>query len=212
MGSELFLESSKYSAAGLRDAHSYLLPSLLSLTSDLPPHSRVLDIGCGNGSLASEFAKRGHLVIGIDLAEAGVRIARKSCPAGRFEVLAADKNVLDQLGEEPFDLVYSAEVVEHLYNPRSFMTGCYAATKPKGRFVCTTPYHGYWKNLAISLAGKWDKHADPLFDGGHIKLWSQKTLSALIVEAGFEQIHFHGSGRYPYLWKSMVIDCTKPVT
>jgi 2-polyprenyl-3-methyl-5-hydroxy-6-metoxy-1,4-benzoquinol methylase len=205
-----FLESSKYTTPGLRDAHAYLLPSLLSVSGYLPPHSRVLDVGCGNGSLALEFAKRGMTVVGIDLAERGVRIARESCPAGRFEVLAADRNLLEHLGEKPFDLVYSAEVVEHLYDPRSFLQGCYAATKPQGKFICTTPYHGYLKNLAISLAGGWDKHADPLFDGGHIKLFSRRTLSALMVEVGFTKLQFCGAGRYPYLWKSMVIDCLKP--
>ncbi|MGA9246386.1 MAG: class I SAM-dependent methyltransferase [Silvibacterium sp.] len=205
-----FLESSKYSSSGLRGAHAYLLPSLLSLSSGLPPRSRVLDVGCGNGSVALEFAERGQSVVGIDLDEAGIRIARQSCPAGRFEVLAADKDILENLGEEPFDLVYSAEVIEHLYDPRSFMAGCYVATKPQGRFICTTPYHGFWKNLAISLAGGWDKHADPLFDGGHIKLFSRRTLSALMIEAGFEELQFRGAGRYPYLWKSMVIACTKP--
>jgi len=210
MASTSFLESSKYTGAGLRGAHAYILPTILSVSSDLPPRSRVLDIGCGNGSLALEFARRGHSVVGIDLAEAGIRFARESCPAGRFEILAADKDVLLNLDEEPFDLVYSAEVVEHLYDPRSFMAGCYAATKSQGRFICTTPYHGYWKNLAISLGDGWDKHADPLFDGGHIKLFSRKTLSALLAETGFQKIQFHGAGSYPYLWKSMVIDGIKP--
>jgi 2-polyprenyl-3-methyl-5-hydroxy-6-metoxy-1,4-benzoquinol methylase len=204
-----FLESSRYTKPGLRAAHSYLLPSILRLTSGLSPHSRILDIGCGNGSLAREFTQLGHCVVGIDLAESGVRIARQSCPSARFEILAADENVLTNLGEEPFDLVYSAEVIEHLYNPRSFMAGCYSATKLKGRFLCTTPYHGYAKNLTISLVNGWDKHANPLFDGGHIKLFSKKTLSTLMLEAGFRDMHFYGSGRYPYLWKSMVMYGTK---
>ncbi len=205
-----FLESSNYTASGLRGAHAYLLPSLLSLSGDLPPRSRILDIGCGNGSVAAEFARRGHSVVGVDLAEAGIRIARKSCPAGRFEVLAADKHILERLGEEPFDLVYSAEVIEHLYDPRSFMAGCYAATSSKGKFICTTPYHGYLKNVTLSLAGGWDKHLNPLFDGGHIKFFSRKTMSALMTESGFEKLQFHGSGRFPYLWKSMVMEAIKP--
>jgi len=34
--------------------------------------------------------------------------------------------------------------------------------KPGGRLVLTTPYHGYVKNLAIAVLGRWDAHADPL--------------------------------------------------
>jgi len=124
--------------------------------------------------------------------------------------LAADRDILNNLATEPFDLVYSVEVIEHLYDPRSFMAGCFAATKPGGRFICTTPYHGYLKNLAISVVGGWDKHASPLFDGGHIKLFSRKTLASLMTEAGFDRITFHGSGRYPYLWKSMVMQGVRP--
>lgn len=208
--STYFLESSKYSKSGLRQCHEYILPCLLSAASDLPPHSRVLDIGCGNGALAAQFAQRGHTVVGIDMAEAGVRIARESCPGGRFEVLAADLEVLENLDEEPFDLVYSAEVIEHLYDPRSFMAGCFHATKPGGLFICTTPYHGYLKNLAISLFDGWDKHADPLFDGGHIKLFSYKKMVQLMTEASFQNIEFRGAGRLPYLWKSMVVSGTRP--
>lgn len=209
-GSVQFLESSKYTAKGLRGCHAYLLPCIFDLCSDLPLGSRVLDVGCGNGSVAGEFAERGHSVVGIDMAEAGIRIARDDCPSGRFEVLAADRSVLENLGEPTFDLVYSLEVIEHLYDPRGFMAGCFNACKSGGRFICSTPYHGYLKNLMISLVDGWDKHFDPLFDGGHIKFFSRKKLSALMEEAGFRNLQFRGAGRLPYAWKSMVIAGTKP--
>jgi 2-polyprenyl-3-methyl-5-hydroxy-6-metoxy-1,4-benzoquinol methylase len=205
-----FLESSKYTKPGLRDCHSYVLPDLFAFISHLPPGSRALDVGCGNGSVATELHKHGFNVTGLDLEEAGIEIARASCPAGRFEVLPADAAVLESLDEPPFDLVYSLEVVEHLYDPRSFLKGCFAALKSGGTFICSTPYHGYAKNLAIALANGWDKHANPLFDGGHIKFFSRKTLSTLITDVGFSNLQFRGTGRYPYLWKSMVIAATKP--
>jgi cyclopropane fatty-acyl-phospholipid synthase-like methyltransferase len=205
-----FLESSVYTTPGLRGCHSYILPRVFSLYPNLGPQTRVLDVGCGNGSVATEFAKRGCSVVGIDLAESGIRVARESCPKGKFEALPADVDVLENLGERPFDLVYSLEVIEHLYDPRSFLAGCFAATRSGGRFICSTPYHGYLKNLMISAVDGWDKHADPLFDGGHIKLFSRNTFSTLIEEAGFRNLEFRGAGRYPYLWKSMVISGTRP--
>jgi len=157
-----------------------------------------------------EFAARGYAVTGIDLAEAGIQIARQSCPSGKFAVLPASRDLLKRLDEEPFDFVYSLEVIEHLYDPRGFLEGCFASVKSGGLFVCSTPYHGYAKNLLMSLAGGWDKHANPLFDGGHIKFFSRGTLSSLMAEAGFRNLKFSGAGRLPYLWKSMIISGVKP--
>ena len=171
---------------------------------------RVLDVGCGNGELAGDFLKLGCVVTGIDLSQQGVDKARESFPDGRFEVVSAEDNVLQRLGEEPFDIVVSMEVVEHLYRPRAWAGACFAALRPGGRFVCTTPYHGYLKNLAIALAGKWDRHASPLWDGGHIKLWSKRTLFALLHEAGFRDLEFRGIGRVPGLWMTMVVAAVRP--
>jgi 2-polyprenyl-3-methyl-5-hydroxy-6-metoxy-1,4-benzoquinol methylase len=145
------------------------------------------------------------------LSEQGIAIARRAHPQGRFEVLAADDGLLANLGEEPFDLVVSTEVVEHLYAPRPYARGCLQALRPGGRFICTTPYHGYLKNLALALLGRWDAHANPLWDGGHIKLWSRATLAELLRETGFENIQFRGGGRVPWLWMTMIMSGDKPV-
>ena len=175
------------------------------LAGAVGPGTRVLDVGCGNGVTCGEFLKRGCQVVGVDLSEQGIQWARQQYPGGRFELLAADRHILQNLGEEPFDLVISTEVVEHLYAPREWATGCQAALKPGGRLICTTPYHGYLKNLVLSILGKWDSHANPLWDGGHIKLWSRRTLSQLLTEAGFENLTFQGAGRMPLLWMTMII-------
>jgi 2-polyprenyl-3-methyl-5-hydroxy-6-metoxy-1,4-benzoquinol methylase len=131
-------------------------------------------------------------------------------PQGRFEVLPANDNLLATLGCQPFDFVVSTEVIEHLYDPHAYMRGAFQALKPGGRFVCTTPYHGYLKNLALAVGGQWDAHADPLWNGGHIKLFSRQTLSQVFDEAGFRNIAFQGIGRLPYLWMSMAMRGDKP--
>ncbi len=50
-----------------------------------------------------------------------------------------------------------------------------------------------------------DNHFTVLWDGGHIKFWSRKTITVLLEEFGFKILVFKGSGRIPYLWKSMFI-------
>jgi 2-polyprenyl-3-methyl-5-hydroxy-6-metoxy-1,4-benzoquinol methylase len=190
--------------------HARFLPPVLKFAGQLQPRTRVLDVGCGNGFTCGEFLRRGCQVVGIDLSCQGIEIARRTYPSGRFEVMPADAHLLANLNENPFDLVVSTEVVEHLYAPREYIRGCFQALKPGGRFICTTPYHSYLKNLPIALAGKWDSHANPLWDGGHIKLWSRKTLSRLLEEAGFQNLQFQGVGRLPGLWMTMVMCGDKP--
>jgi 2-polyprenyl-3-methyl-5-hydroxy-6-metoxy-1,4-benzoquinol methylase len=199
-----------FKSAAESHMHRHFMPQVFKFAEPLATGTRVLDVGCGNGFTCGEFLRRGCKVVGIDLSEQGVALARSSYPEGRFETLAADSQILEKLAEEPFDLVVSTEVVEHLYAPREWAAGCYAALKPGGKFICTTPYHGYLKNLVISLSGGWDKHANPLWDGGHIKLWSRRTLSALLTEAGFKDLQFSGVGRRAGLWMTMVTTGRKP--
>lgn len=73
-----------------------------------------------------------------------------------------------------------------------------------GTAILSTPYHGYWKNLAMALTGKMDAHFTALWDHGHIKFWSMNTLTALLKETGFCNIGFKRAGRIPALAKSMI--------
>lgn len=198
-----------YSEAPLH-MHATLWPAVRAFAAPLGPGVRVLDAGCGNGALAGECLALGCTVVGVDLSTTGIEIARRTHPRGRFECAPIDEVLLARLHERPFDRVVSTDVIEHLYDPRSYARACFAALKPGGRLVMATPYHGYLKNLAISLLGKWDTHADPLWDGGHIKLWSKATLGRLLRETGFVNLRFRGAGRLPWLWMSLIVSADKP--
>src|SRR4051794_35385568 len=79
--------------------HRYLLPPLITLCGTLlKPGARILDVGCGNGFIAGTFLRLGCDVTGIDLSQTGVALARKSYPTGRFEIVAADDNIMENLG------------------------------------------------------------------------------------------------------------------
>jgi SAM-dependent methyltransferase len=77
---------------------------------------RVLDAGCGTGTLALELAQRGHRVVGTDLSEAMIAAARKKDSAGRVAWHVADITAQDLTREEePFDLVTCvADTLNHL--------------------------------------------------------------------------------------------------
>lgn len=51
----------------------------------LPPPARIVDLGCGGGSLAAELGRR-YDVWGCDLSESMVQLARRRAPHARFDV------------------------------------------------------------------------------------------------------------------------------
>jgi 2-polyprenyl-6-hydroxyphenyl methylase/3-demethylubiquinone-9 3-methyltransferase len=185
----------------------YLLPSVARALSGVAA-GMVLEAGCGNGGTAAWLRSRGWSVTAIHTSESGVGIARNQYPGIRFEVMSVYEDLGGTFGA--FDAVVSLEVIEHLYDPRAFAKNVFAALKPGGVLVLSTPYHGYLKNLALALTGAMDAHFTALWPNGHIKFWSMRTLGQLLREAGFENIEFDRVGRIPPLAKSMVVRARKP--
>lgn len=168
---------------------------------------RVFEVGCGNGVLAHDLARRGWAVTGIDPSESGISEARKGGP-GDFHVASAYDDLAGRFGT--FPAVVSLEVVEHVYDPRRYARTLFSVLEPGGVAIVSTPYHGYWKNLAIAVGGKFDAHFTALWDHGHIKFWSINTLSTLLQEVGFEVLRFHRVGRIPLFAKSMICVARRP--
>src|SRR4051812_31985329 len=73
-----------YDAADVGPGLTYLMPAVLKLAGVVGPGTRVLDVGCGLGALAGAFAARGCNVVGIDLDEPNLQLARAAYPAVRF--------------------------------------------------------------------------------------------------------------------------------
>jgi len=204
--SAMKVEPLRYNSAAEPFDYHYLWQAIRPLLPVQQTYKRILDVGCGNGFWANRFAEIGYEVVGIDPSETGVEQAREAYPGIRFEVMEIGTDICRQLGVDRFDVVVSLEVVEHLYLPRQWAAGCFAACRPGGRLICSTPYHGYLKNLVVSLANRWDHHFSPLWDGGHIKFWSRATLTELLLGAGFQKhgLIFRGAGRLPLMWMAMV--------
>jgi len=207
MNAGLTLQGYKYTHLQPTWDFSIIMPPILEALRAIPPEGRVLDIGCGNGALLAELRNHGSWALcGTDASESGVELTRSRGFAAQLADASVD--LVSLFGQQNFDLIISVEVIEHVYDPRGFLNQARELTRTPGRLVLTTPYHGYWKNLMIALLGKGDAHYNPLLDGGHIKFWSRRTLSAALMEAGFRDIQFYGAGRYPYLWKDMVLTAT----
>jgi len=112
---------------------------------------------------------------------------------------------LRRLGCTPFDAVVATEVIEHVYSPPEFLRACSECLPLDGLLVLTCPFHGYWKNLALALTGRMNRHFDVTTVGGHIKFWSPRTLIHTLGQAGFSDIKWRGVGRAPFLWEGMLV-------
>lgn len=200
-----------YGDGDLNHSHTYLVPSLSNILSSLslpPEKRRVFELGCGNGAVAAVLAEQGYRMTGVEVSSQGLEQARRRYPHLSLRSGSAYDDLAATYGR--FPIVVSLEVVEHLYAPRVFAKTLYDLVESSGTAVVSTPYHGYWKNLALAITGRMDAHFTALWDHGHIKFWSMKTLGALLFEAGFRDISFMRVGRIPALAKSMIAIAKKP--
>ena len=148
---------------------------------------RVLDLGCGNGAFTIEMARRGFEVVGTDFSLA--RLAAAADATSDIDFRERDlATPLDQDLTDTFDAVVASEVIKHLFLPRQLFDRAAEALNPGGILVVTTPYHGYWKNLALALTNSFDDHFEATHDYCHIKFFSPATLGQLAIECAFEPI------------------------
>lgn len=185
-------------------AHAYLLPFLSQIFDSLaPPEKRIFDLGCGNGSIANWLSEKGFQVSGCDPSGSGIAEAKKAYPELDLQLGSAYDDLASKFGT--FPLLISLEVVEHVYAPRDYAKTVYNLLQPGGYALISTPYHSYLKNLALAATGKMDEHFTALWDHGHIKFWSVKTITKLLTEANLSVEKVYRIGRIAPLAKTMII-------
>ena len=134
-------------------------------------------------------------------------MARATSPELRLEVGSAYDELRARFGT--FPAVVSLEVIEHVYYPRKYAASINDLLEPGGVAFISTPYHGFWKNVALALTGKMDDHFTALWDHGHIKFWSPQTITILLAEQGLQVTDILQLGRVPALAKSMLVIAKK---
>jgi 2-polyprenyl-3-methyl-5-hydroxy-6-metoxy-1,4-benzoquinol methylase len=181
---------------------------LRSIRAVAAPRAEILDAGCGNGWFSQQLKQAGYSVAAVDSSRSGIEQARRANNDIDFRVASVYDDLAPMFNRK-FAVVVALEVIEHLYDPRRFLKRAHDVIADDGVLILSTPYHGYLKNIALAVTGKLDSHFTALWDGGHIKFWSRKTLSLLLTSAGFDVVEFRGAGRIPLLWKSMILIAQK---
>ena len=120
-------DSSEYATHG--SFVSDLGRPVLSLL-DVTPGMRVLDLGCGDGTLSLEMQKMGAVVVGID---SSPDMVARAVAAG-VDARVGDGQHMVFTGE--FDAVFSNAALHWMaQNPQAVVDGVFRALKPGGKFV-----------------------------------------------------------------------------
>jgi SAM-dependent methyltransferase len=101
------------------------------MLSDLPPAGRILEIGCGTGQATLPLAQRGYRILCIELGANLAALARRNVAA--YPLVSIETGAFEawQLGEEAFDLAFSATAF-HWIDPAISYQKTAHALKPSG--------------------------------------------------------------------------------
>jgi len=102
---------------------------------------KVLDVGCGGGILAESMARRGANVLGIDMGEAPLNVARLHAEQEGVHNIEYRQIPVEQLVDEQagqYDVVTCMEMLEHVPDPASIIQACQKLVKPGGHVFFST--------------------------------------------------------------------------
>ena len=100
----------------------------------------VLDVGCGGGILSESMAVQGATVMGIDMSDPPLHVAKLHLHESDVHVDYQCKTVEQVAEEQPqhFDVVTCMEMLEHVPDPESVVAACCRAVKPDGHVFFST--------------------------------------------------------------------------
>ena len=100
----------------------------------------VLDVGCGGGLLTEAMASKGARVVGIDMADKALRVAKLHLHESRLDVTYEKSSAEDfaSRNSELFDVVTCMEMLEHVPEPAKVVRACADLVKPGGWTIFST--------------------------------------------------------------------------
>lgn len=161
-----------------------------------PAARRVLDLGCASGAVGEALkAAIGCEVVGIEGDPIYAERARTRLDAvveGDLEGLATS---LPELGE--FDVLIAGDVLEHLRDPWSVLSGFARLLSSGGTALISVPNVRYWETLwQVGVRGTWPRRNEGIFDRDHLRWFTAVDAIELAKEAGLEPTAVHRQYRF----------------
>ncbi len=153
---------------------------------------RVLELGPATGYMSQTFSERDCDVVGIELDAAMAGKAEAFCE----RVIVGDLDELDlaaELGEDRFDAIVAADVLEHLKDPLAMLRQLKQFLKPDGSFVISFPNVAHGSVRLALLSGHFDYQDIGLLDATHLRFFTRESFEQLLDEAdlGLGDLHRH---------------------
>jgi 2-polyprenyl-3-methyl-5-hydroxy-6-metoxy-1,4-benzoquinol methylase len=158
--------------------------------------SSVLDVGCGEGVLTVEWAKRldDGRVVGIDLDDPKLRAewARRKRPNLEFR---AEEATCLSFADDEFDLSAAIEVLEHVPEPEATLSEM--ARVARSHLLVSVPREPLWRGLNMARGAYWrDLGNTP----GHVNHWSKRGFVSLLSRYGAVE-----ETRSPFPWTMLLV-------
>lgn len=105
-----------------------------------PPNARWLDLGCGDGVITAAIATFADDVIGVDISDRNIAVANKLRARPNIHYLRAAVEEPDVYADgRRFDAVSAFEILEHVYDPATFLRDAAAQLRSGGILLLSTP-------------------------------------------------------------------------
>lgn len=171
--------------------------------------SAVLDWGAGQGLLSQRLL---NLKLFQSITAADIQ-PRSETIDSAIQWIQTDLNNPLNLEAETFDVIVSAEVIEHLENPRATVREWFRLLKPGGLLIFSTPNNESWRAiLALVLQGHFVDFGDSSYPA-HITALVRKDITHILSEARFcpPKFVFTNVGKIPklthYHWQNLSLGC-----
>jgi len=186
------------------DLHEQLLFILQQAVPGAVPGGkklRVLDLGCGEGAFSQRLFDAGFDVTAIDLNKEAFR-----AKGPEFTVLDLNDNsqkenfVSSRKGK--FDVIFAAEVIEHLKDPWEFVAFLKQLCGEGTEIFITTPnFASWWGRFIFLFSGElWGFDPAAWVDPGHINPVSATELSHILAANGLKLNNIYPCGKLPLVW------------
>ena len=146
--------------------------------------SAILEVGCAAGMTGKELKKRrGVFVAGVESEPQAARLAREVLD----DVVEGNIEDIDlPYGENSFDCILFADVLEHLIDPLAVLKKIRNYLKPQGTVVASVPNVQFMGLVHHLVEGNWTYQKEGILDETHLRFFTFKEMEKLFSDAGFE--------------------------